>query len=229
MSAPSSTWKRPSWRPAIVCAALFVAYKLVYLGLGYFEWYSVPPLALIFILAAAGLDRITKPVPALAIAGATVLALMYAIHLPFTLPLEARVQHNIEDRVRQPLGRYLGRVSHPPQTIATESSGYVGYDTNAPLEDFPGLVSTKVVDALRAAGPSYYTVPGIAALLHSDWLVLRPGELEFLRDAYPKTAKQYRVVRRFSVSDADSSLDRWGLNIANADRTFIVLRRKPAR
>ena len=69
---------------------------------------------------------------------ATVLALAYAIHIPFTLPLEAGVQHEIEDPVRDQVGRYLGEVAKAGETIVTEPSGYVGYYTNATLLDYPG-------------------------------------------------------------------------------------------
>jgi hypothetical protein len=220
-----TTWRRPSWRPAIAFVVLWIGYKLVYLGIGYFEWYGVPALAVIILLAAIGLDRLTRPIPSLAAVGATALAVFYAIHLPFTLPLEARVQHDIEDRVRQPLGEYLGRVVKPGQSLTSESSGYVGYDTNGTLYDLPGLESTTVVDTLSKAGPSYYTVPGVVYLLHPDWLVLRPSDLSGLRQTYPKTAASYTVTRRFRVSEDQSSLNRWGLSIINVDRDFIVMRR----
>src|SRR5207248_6216886 len=82
-----------------------------------------------------------------------------------------------------------------------------------------------VVDTLRKAGPSYYTVPGIVYLLHPDWLVLRPGDLTGLRQSYPKTAASYTTTRRFRVPEDQSSLDRWGLSIINVDRDFIVMRR----
>jgi hypothetical protein len=52
------------------------------------------------------------------------------------LPLDASIQHNIEDRVRAPLGRDLQREVEPGQTIASESAGYVGYESNATLYDF---------------------------------------------------------------------------------------------
>ena len=87
---------------------------MVFLTIGYFEWYGVPVVAVTVILAAIGLDRLTRLCRTAAVAvPATVLALAYAIQIPFTLPLEARVQHEIEDKVRQPLGGYLGEVRRP--------------------------------------------------------------------------------------------------------------------
>lgn len=227
-----STWRRPSWRPAIVFVFLYIAYKFVFLTVGYFEWYGVPTLAVIVLLAGAGLQRlaalrlVAAAVPALAV----VLAFAYAVHIPFTLPLENRVQEEIEDKVRAPLGRYLGKVTHPGETIVTEPSGYVGFHTNATLLDYPGLTSTTVVEVLgehpEFTGFTGMSLPGMTLLLEPDWLVLRPGELDSLRVAFPEVAALYTQVRRFRVTEAESALDRWGLYILNVDREFIVLRRQ---
>jgi hypothetical protein len=238
-----STWRTPGWRPAIAFVVLFALYKLIFLTVGYFEWYGPPALAVLVLLAAAGLDRTASFVAAgvrgrpavrawqLAAAPAALLALAFAIQLPYAIPLQARVQHDIEDRVRVPLGSYLGSVVRPGQTITSESSGYIGYDTNGTLYDYPGLVSTTVVDALRDAGAGHHPLQGLdnpqglATLLHPTWLVLREGELAYLRARFPDTARRYRPVRRFRVSVADSSLRLGGLRLNNIDRDFTVLRR----
>jgi hypothetical protein len=243
-------WNRRGWRPAIAYVILFALYKVIFLTWGYFEWYGVPPLAVLILLAAAGLDRVSRFLAAalsdalsrritvtrgqLAAVPAICLALAYAIQLPFSIPLEARVQHDIEDKVRVPLGQYLGRVVKPGQTITSESSGYVGYYTNGTLYDFPGLVSTTAVDAERRAD-SGWSHPGrlgpatpelIAYLLHPDWLVLRSGEVTRMRQKYPLALRHYRPVRRFRVPNAQSSLSLGGLTLWNIDRDFIVFRRK---
>jgi hypothetical protein len=222
-----STWRRPGWRPAIVFVFLYVAYKFVFLTVGYFEWYGVPTLALIILLAGAGLQRVSalRPPAFLVPALATALGLAYAIHIPFTLPLENRVQEEIEDKVRDPLGRYLGKVTHPGDTIVTEPSGYVGFHTNATLLDYPGLTSTTVVEEL-GEHPELATIAGMVPLLEPDWLVLRPDELAFVRSWEPEAAALYHPVRRFRVEESDSALDRWGLFVFNVDRDFIVLRRE---
>jgi hypothetical protein len=221
------TWRHTAWRAAIVFVLLFLAYKYFFLPNFYYEWYYPPALAVIVILAAAGLERATVPLPALGAAVAGCLALLYAVHMPFSIPLEARIQHDIEDRVRAPLGEYLARVVRPGQTMASESSGYVGYDTNATLYDFPGLTSPTVYHTLGEAGHDYYSVCGVVSLLKPDWAVLRPLELDVCRAKYPGTMRDYRRVRTFSVSDAQSSLTLGGLTFGNADRQFIVLRRRP--
>jgi hypothetical protein len=240
-----ATCNRPSWLPAIALVALFVLYKVVFLTVGYFEWYGPPALAVLILLAAAGLDRIAVWLAAAsrsrissaqaAAVPAVLLAVVYALPLPYRTLAEARVQHDIEDQVRTPLSQYLGRVVKPGQSITSESSGYVGYDTNGTLYDYPGLESTTVVDALRDAGagedprPPIDSLPGIAKLLHPDWLVLRPWEASGFAAAYPATARQYRPVRRFHVSDASSSLDVGGFDLFNIDRDFTVYRLLPTR
>jgi hypothetical protein len=155
---------------------------------------------------------------------AVCLAFAYAIQLPFVIPVQARLQHDIEDRVRVPLGEYLGRAVKTGQTYASESAGYVGYDTNATLYDFPGLVSTTVVAAERS-NRAVFGVGGVAAALRPDWLVLRGLDWKPFKADYPQVARDYRAVRRFRVSDADSRLSFGGLTVVNFDVDFIVLRR----
>jgi hypothetical protein len=241
-----ATWRRRAWRPAIAFVVLFALYKVVFLTFGYFEWYGVPAIAILILLAAAGLDRITRLLAAalrgrvnvsaaqLAAVPVVCLAVAYAAHLPSTIRLQARTQHDIEDRVRVPLGQYLGRVIKPGQTLTSESSGYVGYYTNGTLYDWPGLESTTVVDTVRSAGVNWWkgsklgpaSPMVVAHLLNPDWLVLRPQEVQWLRERFPATAARYRQVRRFAVSDDDSRLRYGSVEQWNIDRDFIVLRRE---
>ena len=222
------TWRRrPSWRPAVVYVLAWIAYKIVFLTVGYFEWYGMPALALIFLLAAAGLQWLTDERRwVFAAVPATVLVAAYAIHIPFTLPLERRVQQQIEDAVRDRVGRYLGEMAEVGESIVTEPAGYVGFYTNATLYDYPGLTSRTVAEALDA-NPEFSNPLGPVPLLRPDWLVLRPGELEFFRLAYPDEARLYEEAERFAVAEADSPLELGGLSILNVDRDFIVLRRGP--
>jgi hypothetical protein len=236
-----STFKRWSWLPAVAYLALFAAYKVVFLTVGYFEWYGTPAAALLIFMAAVGLDRVGKWISG-AVRGrfspaevvmlpAVLLALIYAMALPYRTIAEARIQHRIEDRVRAQVGRYLGQVVKPGQTITSESSGYVGYDTNAAMYDYPGLESPRVVDAIRTAERNHASgfpdsLMGIVALLHADWLVLRPWELDALATWYPNVAKQYERVRKFQVPGGRSPVTVGDFSVLNIDRSFIVLRRK---
>jgi hypothetical protein len=220
-------WRRaPGLRPAIVFVLAFIAYKTLLLTVGYFDWYGVPIIAVIVLLAAVGLDRLTLTAPRAALAiPAFVLAFAFAAHIPMTIPQEWRIQHEIEDPVRDAAGRYLGEVAQPGDSIVAEPAGYLAFYTNATFLDYPGLTSPRVVDALREH-PAY--TPGLVPLFEPDWVVFRPNELELFRELYPDTAREYEVDREFSVSQADSSLDVWGYEQSNTDRDFIVLRRTEA-
>lgn len=235
-----STLRRASWLPAIGYLLLFAAYKVIYLKQGYFEWYGVPAAAVLVLMAAVGLDRVCRWVSAatqgrfrpaeVAAIPALLLALIYVMPLPYRTVAETRIQRDIEDKVRDPLGRYLGEVLETGQTYTSESSGYVGYYNNATLYDFPGLESPTSVRVLREAEESGHPVlgvPGIASLLHPDWLVLRPVEVALLHNWYPETARQYRVVRRFSVPGGDGPVSVGGFEVRNIDRDFTVFRRVP--
>jgi hypothetical protein len=237
-----STLRRASWLPAIAYLLLFVAYKVFYLngGGGYFDWYGVPAVAVLVLMATVGLDRVSRWVSAamrgrlspavVATLPALLLALIYAWPLPYRTVVEARTQHDIENKVRDPLSRYLGEVVRPGQTITSESSGYVGYYTNGTLYDYPGLESPTVVSALQKADESGHLVfgtAGTASLLHPVWLVLRPDEVALLRSRYPETARQYSEVRRFSVPGGFwGSICAGGFCVFNIDRDFAVFRRR---
>lgn len=233
-----STLRRASWLPAIAYVLLFAGYKVLYLTVGYFEWYGVPATAALVLMASIGLDRICRWVSAatrgqlspalLAALPALLLALIYVMPLPYRTVVEARTQHDIENKVRDPIGRYLADVVKPGETITSESSGYVGYYSNATLYDYPGLESPTVVSALREAKESGHPVVplvGIAPLLHPDWLVLRPNEARVLLTWYPATARQYREVRRFSVPDAEAPVCFREFCANNIDRDFIIFRK----
>jgi hypothetical protein len=232
--------RRASFMPVVAYVLLFAAYRVLYLKLGYFEWYGVPAAAALILVAGVGLDRTCRWLStassgrlspaAIAAVPAVLLALVYVTALPFRTVVEARVQHNVEDKVRDPLGRYLGEVVKPGETITSESSGYVGYYTNGTLYDFPGLESPRVVSILQKARDGdlqVHSLLSLAAVLHSDWLVLRPGEAPAPAGTSPEAAPQYTEVRRFSVPGAPAPISFHGFDVNNIDRDFIVYRRKP--
>jgi hypothetical protein len=154
---------------------------------------------------------------------------VYSAPLPYRTVAERRIQ-GIEDNVRDPLGRYLGEVTNPGQTIGSESSGYVGYYTNATLYDYPGLESPTVVSALenaRESGHPVLPVVGVAHLLRPDWLVLRPVEAQLLAGWNPDAARQYTQVRRFSDPGDQETVSVRGFDVTVFDGDFIVFRRNP--
>ena len=70
-------------------------------------WYMPPFVALLFVLTGGGITAIaTGGSPAAALLAAAILA-PYAMHMPFTLPLDRTVQREIEDGVRSRVGKIL--------------------------------------------------------------------------------------------------------------------------
>jgi hypothetical protein len=238
-------WSVKSFRPAIAYVLLFEAYKVIFLTFGYYDWYGPPAFAVLMIIAAAGLDTvcrfIARALPdgrrvsgaTLAAFPAIVMAAAYAVPLPFLTVSEARIQH-VEDTVRTPLGRYLGEVVKTGQTFTSESSGYVGWYTNATLYDFPGLESPRVAHVERAEGLSWadnHSPAGLASpqsiayYLRPDWLVLRPGEWADFKARFPATSRDYRLVKIFGNPNAPPDLDVGGMIYWSTDQAFVVLRR----
>jgi hypothetical protein len=217
------TWRVPTWRPVIAFVLLYVIYTVMFQSPAYFTWYFPPVLAALVILAGVGLTQLGS-VSSPAAAGMSVaLAALFAIHIPFSFPLDRRVQA-LEDQVRKPLGEFLGRVVGPDQTVTTESSGYVGYYSRARLVDWPGLTSPHAVDLIGEMQPEEMDMELLIAKVEPDWIVQRPWEWEKLQRLYPATAAQYELVRTFEAPPIDFS--RGGLKYFLLDLNFLVLKRK---
>jgi hypothetical protein len=215
-------------RPLVLFVAAFFAYLFVLDPPGYFRWYLPPFLAVIALLAAAGIDVCARRSRVGAAALSVLLVTLFAIQIPVFFPFDRTIQHRIEERVREPLGKYLHRVVRPGQTVLSESAGYIGYYGHVKLYDFPGLTSPAVSNVLATLPRGERTLPAVVEHLRPDWLVLRPWEAQAVVAAYPRAPKEYVRVRRFFVSEPSSRLDRFGVEIFNADREFRVYRRVAA-
>jgi hypothetical protein len=235
-----STIRRWSWLPAIAFLLLSIANKIIFLSPGYFEWYGPPVTAMLILMAAVGLDRVSRwtatatrgrlTPAAVALAPAVLLAGVYAAALPYRMTVESKIQHDIEDKVRVEAGAYLGQVVKPGQTVVTESSGYLGYDTNGTWYDYPGLESPTVLDTIRnreaEGAAAANSLSGIADALRPDWLILRPTEAAYTSTLFPDLLKSYRQVRVFSVPNANQfEVSAGGFSVLDLDRTFVVYRR----
>jgi hypothetical protein len=212
----------PGWLPAIAYAALFVVYRVFFLGAAAtFGWYLPPFRAMVIVLAAAGLARFVRVFPRFGPVFACGLAALFALSSVMLFPLDKRAQE-IENAVRIEAGRFLGRDANPSQTVVSESSGYVGYYSAARLEDYPGLTSPTSYHVLASAPPRDRSLVYLIATLRPDYAVLRPAEKTYLGQRYPDLASQYRVVATFH---SDLVLDNWGIAAESIDRTFYIVRR----
>ena len=67
----------------------------------------------------------------------------------------------------------------------------------------------------------------IAAELHPDWLVLRPGELSAIMQSHPHLLqKEYERTREFNVWDQVERLTIYGRGYLEFDSVFTVFRRR---
>jgi hypothetical protein len=224
----------PSFWPVTAFIALFFAYRVYFLPLLFYgDWYLPPFLALVMIVAAFGMQRLTAVTPRLPTVLATVLAVAYAIHMPFSFVVESKVQ-SVENQVRTQIGLYLRANVQPGQSVVSESAGYIGFYGNVKLYDYPGLTSKTSVHAMQHLPPGKRDIADLVSVLQPDWIVLRPWELESLRSKFPDVAARYTVDRVFEMPgmpesqldvDGASTVSFGGLVETNTDEKFTVLKR----
>ena len=202
---------RDMW-PAAAFVFLFFAYRIYFIpAINYYDWYWPPFLAVVMLFAALGMQRMSATLSIAPKTVAVVLAIAFALHMPFSFVVERNVQL-VENQVRANVGLYLQANVRPGETVVSESTGYIGfYDGNAKLYDYPGLTSKTSVRALQAMPPDQRSLTDLIAALKPDWLVLRPWELDQLRQQYPDVAAEYDVQKVFEVSGVpEATLDRRG-------------------
>jgi hypothetical protein len=219
--------------PVIAFLALFLAYRTYFIpAINYYDWYLPPFLAVLMIVVALGMQRMSKSLPEVPKVVAVVLAVAFAIHMPFSFTVESTVQ-SVESQVRTNVGLYLESNVQPGQSVVSESAGYIGFYGRAKLYDFPGLTSRVSVRALRARPADQRDVADLVAALQPDWIVMRPWELEELRNRFPAIAANYEVERVFesrgipeaqlNVSGA-SGVTFGGMTEVDGDMKFTVLK-----
>jgi hypothetical protein len=224
----------PDFWPVIAFLALFFAYRVYFLPvLFYYDWYLPPFLALLMIVAGIGLQRFATITPQSASVVAMVLAVAFAIHMPFSFVVEGKVQA-VEDQVRTNAAKYIKTAVPSGQSVVSESAGYFGYYGDVKLYDYPGLTSPTSVHALQKLPPDRRDVEDLIAVLQPDWLVLRPWELDTLQKKFPSVAAMYQIDRVFELAGAPeaqlnangaSTVSFGGLAETDTDEKFIVLKR----
>ena len=224
----------PDFWPITAFLALFFLYRVYFLPVIFYgDWYMPPFLALVMIVAALGMQRLAAVTPNAPAVLATVLAIAFAIHMPFSFIVEGKVQA-IENQVRTNAGEYLRANVKPGQSVVSESAGYIGFYGNVKLYDFPGLTSPTSVRALKKLPPDKRDLADLIAVLQPDWIVVRPWELDSLRSSFPDVAALYAVDRVFEMPgvpesrlniDGASTVSFGGLVEVSTDEKFTVLRR----
>ncbi len=197
---------------------LFPLYWVILLlPLAYFDWYLPPFTAVARLLAGPAFSGLGGPGSSSSLA--VLLAIAFAAHLPFSFPLEARIQREIEDGIRRQVGLYLARVVAADEAFVAEAAGYFGYYSRATIWD-PG---TDVTDRVVPRSS-----PFDAWRRHRRAVAVRIGrscgqaEWDRLERHFPGAASATRPKRFLGprIPHGVNGLVKW-----NQDRSYTVFRR----
>lgn len=175
----------------------FFAYRVLTRVSGYFMWYLPPFTALLFLFAACGVSWIAQRQRIVAVATACALFFLYAMHLPFTLPLDRQEQAVFEEGIRLRVGEELFALMGDQDAVLLEPLGFIGWAAkNKTIYDVPGLGSPKAFAAFRR----HRTMSGMISDLWPTFLALRPLEWDEIVARTPDIAARYEVMRTFETT-----------------------------
>ena len=239
----------PAWMPAwsLLMAALPALYwmlptsdhlgriaSFVFFGLlGYYvlapgaPWYY-PPMAFLGLVvwgrAACAFAASAQPLAWRRVALWTLIVLLGtgSVRLMIGTSNQMKVsQLIVEDGNRTRLGLWLKENVQPDENVYLEPLGYLGYFSGVRIDDYPGLVSPRVVELLNASPRARYQT--IVEELDPDWVVLRPWRLERMP---PSFTRDYRRVKTFDVTRYVLTYQGLpGMGYLLADAVFYVYRR----
>jgi len=188
------------------------------LGVAYFHWYLVMPLAGALLVACVGLGAATRG-PAVPLAFALGLVGLWTI-----APRLYVGRAGIEAQVFQTMSGFFERQAKPGETLMLEPIGLIGW-RNRPLRvlDEVGLVSPEVARR-RREGPGWYA--DLLAERRPEWLLTRRGVL--LRNvAFAGAGVPFR-----SLEERDRALADYRLVAAQdstlGDQAWVIYRRGDA-
>ena len=191
----------PAWRSAAALAAgagLVVWLGYVALGVAYFWWYLVVPLASLALVAAVGLPAIVRGRSILVAALLAVLGIWSTAVRLYVGRAQA------EAAAFLPVAGYLQTHAAAGESVLLEPIGLIGERTGLRVLDESGLVSPEIA-ARRLRGTGWYA--DIVRRQQPEWLVARPDALEsgvafagtgaLFRDAAERdsTLARYRIER----------------------------------
>jgi len=220
----TSALRKPGLLIAGVAVIAFVAYRNTTILNSYYMWYLPPFTALLFIVAGYGLSELAAVAARPAAALGLILALSYALHIPFSMPLDKKMQEAIEVNVRERTGYSLaGMMNNPDDTAVLEPLGFMGLAAfNKTVYDYPGLGSKVAVRAMKKLSPP--RVAGLLDALQPTYAVLRPNEFRELMRRFPETAAKYELAARVQAAPG-LTLRNMGYSYRLIDNDFRILRR----
>ncbi len=162
----------PVWRSAAALAGgagVVVWLGYVTLGVAFFWWYMVVPLAALSLFAAVGL-------PGLVRGRGILVALLLAVLGIWSTATRLYVGRSQAEAVAfAPVADYLLSHAKPTDSVLLEPIGLIGDRTGLRVLDETGLVSPEIA-ARRLRGPGWYA--DVVQRHQPDWLVARPEALE---------------------------------------------------
>jgi hypothetical protein len=121
------------------------------------------------------------------------------------------------------IGEWLAQHARPTDHVFMEPLGYIGYFSQLPAYDYPGLSSPRMVQTRQAQGNGW---AGLLLTLQPEWVVLRVPEAERIKAEAPGMLEKYFAVAQvFDVrpqADAARVPDHFMLSF---DSNFTVYRR----
>jgi arabinofuranosyltransferase len=197
-------------------AALTIWAGYALLGVAFFFWYLLVPLAGIALLAAAGLPRVVRG-RAVYLTLAAYIVGIWGIGLQLYV---GRAKFELE--TFGAVASYLAGQARPGEKVMLEPIGLIGFRNPLVVIDEVGLVSPDVARR-RASGPGWYT--DIVAAERPEWLVVRRGLLT--RGA--AFAGRWAPVR--TLGEVDSLRAHYAVvdsvSPQSGDQALLVLRRSP--
>lgn len=209
---------------AAVCG--FVFYRNTTILNSYYMWYLPPFVALLFIVAGYGLSQLSERLPWPATVLGVSVAFCYALHLPFSMPLDKEVQSAIDVDVRERTGYTLSTMmTNPADTAVLEPLGFMGWAAfNKTIYDYPGLGSKIAVRTMKDL--PHPKIADLVDALRPTYAVLRPNERRDFVRRFPDTAAHYEMVYRVRTKP-DFALRSMGYAYRVIDNDFSILRQTP--
>jgi arabinofuranosyltransferase len=199
-----------------VAGGLFVLAGYVALGVPYFGWYYVLPVAAYGIAVAVGLPRVVRS--RLVYAGMVLFLVTDAGYLG-TLYYG---RNQTEARLFGSAAEKLARASAGRGTVFLEPIGHIGYATRLRVLDEVGLVAPEVARR-RRQGAGWYG--DVIRERRPDYLVVRPALLDQNRSLAGIAAPFRSFAERDQVLSAYAVL---GDPPATADELVVLVRRESA-
>jgi len=193
--------------------AVWLAYSL--LGVAYFYWYLMVPLAALAIVAAVGMPIVVQGAPIY------VAALVLIVSIYFDALSVYFSRTDIEFMGFGGAADYLNAHARAGEKVLLEPIGIVGYHCPLVVVDEVGLVSPQVAER-RLQGPGWYT--DVVTMEKPEWLVVRLGTLAS-GAAWAGTGAPFRSPQeRLSLIETYAAEDT--IEPSRGDQALVVMHRR---